>query len=157
MATDTREEIRMGQLAIRYLVEGKDSGGPSPFSSSTSRPEPKCPSPTATTPARRPSTASNASSSSLSKDTKSKSAPATHSAFLDIPLEAVHRFDNLHSATSRTLAIATPGILTPNYFREIATIFKTQYESLAGERFERVFRIRDQDTIEVKFENLSRR
>jgi hypothetical protein len=27
MATDTREEIRMGQLAIRYLVEGKDSGG----------------------------------------------------------------------------------------------------------------------------------
>jgi hypothetical protein len=27
MATGTREEIRMGQLAIRFLVEGKDSGG----------------------------------------------------------------------------------------------------------------------------------
>jgi hypothetical protein len=27
MATGTREEIRIGQLAIRFLVEGKDSGG----------------------------------------------------------------------------------------------------------------------------------
>ena len=27
MATATREEIRIGQLAIRFLVEGKDSGG----------------------------------------------------------------------------------------------------------------------------------
>ena len=26
-STNTREEIRIGQLAIRYLVEGKDSGG----------------------------------------------------------------------------------------------------------------------------------
>jgi quercetin dioxygenase-like cupin family protein len=31
---------------------------------------------------------------------------------LCIPRGAVHRFDNLHSANSRTLAIATPGILT---------------------------------------------
>jgi hypothetical protein len=28
MATGTREEIRIGQLAIRFLVEGNDSGGP---------------------------------------------------------------------------------------------------------------------------------
>jgi hypothetical protein len=27
MATGTREEIRIGQLAIRFLIEGKDSGG----------------------------------------------------------------------------------------------------------------------------------
>jgi hypothetical protein len=26
MSTGTREEIRIGQLAIRFLVEGKDSG-----------------------------------------------------------------------------------------------------------------------------------
>jgi len=39
-------------------------------------------------------------------------------------LGAVHRFDNLHATTSRTLAIVTPGILTPDYFREIAAIAK---------------------------------
>ena len=35
--------------------------------------------------------------------------------------------------------------------------FKTQYESLAGERFESIFRLRDKETVEVTFENLSRR
>jgi hypothetical protein len=33
-------------------------------------------------------------------------------------------FDNLHSATSRTLAIVSPGILSPDYFREIAAVAK---------------------------------
>jgi hypothetical protein len=27
MTAGTREQIRIGQLAIRFLVEGKDSGG----------------------------------------------------------------------------------------------------------------------------------
>jgi quercetin dioxygenase-like cupin family protein len=43
---------------------------------------------------------------------------------LCIPRGAVHRFDNLHSATSRTLAIISPGILGPDYFREIAAVAK---------------------------------
>ena len=43
---------------------------------------------------------------------------------LCIPRGAIHRFDNLHTTTSRTLAIVSPGILTPDYFREIATIAK---------------------------------
>jgi quercetin dioxygenase-like cupin family protein len=43
---------------------------------------------------------------------------------LCIPRGAVHRFDNLHAATSRTLAIVTPGILGPDYFREIAAVAK---------------------------------
>ncbi len=41
--------------------------------------------------------------------------PATHSASLDIALVAADRFDNLHSAISKTLAIVTPGILTTDY------------------------------------------
>jgi hypothetical protein len=103
---------------------------PSPSSSSTSPPERRCPSPTVTTPTRRPSTASKASSPSRSKDAQSKSAPATRSASLDIPLGAVHRFDNLHPATSKTLAIVTPGILGPDYFREIAAIAKAAATSV---------------------------
>jgi quercetin dioxygenase-like cupin family protein len=41
---------------------------------------------------------------------------------LCIPRGVIHRFDNLHSETSTTLAVITPGILGPAYFREIAAI-----------------------------------
>ena len=35
---------------------------------------------------------------------------------------AVHRFDNLHSVDAKMLAIVSPGILGPDYFREIAAV-----------------------------------
>ena len=41
---------------------------------------------------------------------------------LCIPRGAVHRFDNTRDVDARALAIVTPGILGPDYFREIATI-----------------------------------
>ena len=44
---------------------------------------------------------------------------------LFIPRGAVHRFDNLHSATARILAVITPGILGSSYFREIADVVKS--------------------------------
>jgi len=36
----------------------------------------------------------------------------------------VHRFDNFHSADTRMLAIVSPGILGPDYFREMAAVVK---------------------------------
>lgn len=41
---------------------------------------------------------------------------------LCIPRGAVHRFDNVHTADSKMLAIVTPGLLGPAYFREIAAV-----------------------------------
>lgn len=41
---------------------------------------------------------------------------------LCIPRGAVHRFDNLHAADAKMLAIVTPGILGPGYFREMAAV-----------------------------------
>ena len=41
---------------------------------------------------------------------------------LCIPRGAVHQFDNPHDADAKTLAIVTPGILGPDYFREVAEI-----------------------------------
>lgn len=35
---------------------------------------------------------------------------------------AVHRFDNFHTADAKMLAVVTPGILGPDYFREIAAV-----------------------------------
>jgi hypothetical protein len=48
----------------------------------------------------------------------------TPGTFLFIPRGAVHRFDNLHASTSRTLAVITPGILGSGYFREVAAVIK---------------------------------
>jgi mannose-6-phosphate isomerase-like protein (cupin superfamily) len=41
---------------------------------------------------------------------------------LCIPRGAVHRFDNRYAADAKMLAIVTPGILGPGYFREIAAV-----------------------------------
>jgi quercetin dioxygenase-like cupin family protein len=41
---------------------------------------------------------------------------------LCIPRGVVHRFDNLGEVDARALAIVTPGILGPDYFRDVAAI-----------------------------------
>ena len=41
---------------------------------------------------------------------------------LCIPRGAVHQFDNTREVDARALAIVTPGILGPDYFREVAAI-----------------------------------
>ena len=43
---------------------------------------------------------------------------------LCIPRGAVHRFDNNHDVDAKVLAIVTPGILGPDYFREIAAVLE---------------------------------
>jgi hypothetical protein len=37
---------------------------------------------------------------------------------------AVHRFDNKQSVPSKSLAIISPGILGPDYFREMASVIQ---------------------------------
>lgn len=39
-----------------------------------------------------------------------------------IPRGAVHHFDNTHDVDAKTLAVVTPGILGPDYFRGVAAI-----------------------------------
>src|SRR5881392_679005 len=41
---------------------------------------------------------------------------------LCIPRGVVHQFDNPYDADAKALAIVTPGILGPDYFREVAAI-----------------------------------
>jgi quercetin dioxygenase-like cupin family protein len=40
-----------------------------------------------------------------------------------IPRGAVHRFDNRGEVAAKGLAIITPGILSPDFFREAAAVF----------------------------------
>jgi quercetin dioxygenase-like cupin family protein len=41
---------------------------------------------------------------------------------LCIPRGAIHRFDNFSGANTRMLAVITPGILGPSFFREIGAV-----------------------------------
>jgi quercetin dioxygenase-like cupin family protein len=41
---------------------------------------------------------------------------------LCIPRGVVHRFENEHGRDARMLAIVTPGVLGPDYFRELAAV-----------------------------------
>ena len=43
---------------------------------------------------------------------------------LCIPRGAVHHFDNTHDLDATALAVVTPGILGPGYFRDLAAILE---------------------------------
>jgi len=121
MATGTREEIRMGQLAVRFLVEGKDSGG------SVAIFELDVPA-GAKVPIAHSHDAYEETiygiDGVLTLTLEGRTTEVGPGEALCIPRGAVHRFDNLHSTTSRTLAIVSPGVLGPDYFHEIAVVAK---------------------------------
>lgn len=119
VATSTREEIRVGELVIRFLLEGEQSAG---------------------------------SVAVFEFDVPAGSkvaAPHSHDAYeetiyglegalvwtvdrernevgpgevLCIPRGAVHQFANSGDLDAKALAIVTPGILGPDYFREVAAV-----------------------------------
>jgi quercetin dioxygenase-like cupin family protein len=119
MTADTREEIRVGGMAIRFLLEGAESEG-------------------------------SVAVFEFAVPAGSRvAAPHSHDGFeetiyglegtlvwtledetyevgagevLCIPRGAVHQFANTGNLDARALAIVTPGILGPDYFREVAEI-----------------------------------
>jgi len=115
----TTEEIRIGQLAIRFLLEGKDSGGALAMFEFDVAAGGKVP-------------------VAHSHDAYEETIYGLHGVMtftvdgqreeigpgeiLCIPRGAIHRFDNLHPEMATCLAVLTPGILGPEYFREIAAV-----------------------------------
>jgi hypothetical protein len=47
---------------------------------------------------------------------------------LFIPRGVVHRFDNDHGVDAKLLAIVTPGILSSDFFREMAAVINAATE-----------------------------
>jgi quercetin dioxygenase-like cupin family protein len=119
--TGTREEIRIGQLAIRFLVEGRDSGG------SIAMFEFDVPAG-----AKVPVAHSHDGYEEtiyglegvLTLTVEGRKIEIGKGDVLCVPRGAVHRFDNLHADGAKMLAIVTPGILGPDYFREIAAVIR---------------------------------
>ena len=119
MATSMREEIKVGELAVRFLVEGEQSGGS-----------------VAIFEFDVPAGAKVAAAHSHDGYEETiyglegvltwtiEGAPTEVGAgeAVFIPRGAVHHFDNTQGADARALAVVTPGILGPEYFRELAVV-----------------------------------
>ena len=119
MVANKYEEIRIGQLAIRFLLEGRDSAGSvAMFEFDVS--------PGAKVPVAHSHDAYEETiyglDGVLTFTVDGQKCDVGPGDVLCIPRGAVHRFDNLHSTDAKMLAVITPGILSPNYFREVAAV-----------------------------------
>lgn len=119
MSTSTREEVRVGQMAIRFLVEGAQSAGS-----------------VAVFEFDVPAGAKVAAAHShdgyeetiyglegvLTWTIDGAATDVGPGEALCIPRGAVHHFDNTGDTDAKQLAIVTPGILGPDFFREVGAL-----------------------------------
>ena len=118
-STGTREEIMVGELSVRFLVEGEQSAGS-----------------VAVFEFDVPAGARVAAPHShdgyeetiyglegtLTWTVDGVATDVGPGEALCIPRGAVHHFDNAGEVDASALAIVTPGILGPDYFREVAEV-----------------------------------
>jgi quercetin dioxygenase-like cupin family protein len=125
MAASTRDAIRIGQLEIRFLLEGNRSNGDVAIF------EFEVPA-GAAVPAAHSHDAYNETiyglEGVLTWTIDGTAVDVTPGEVTQIRRGEVHRFDNTRDVDAKALAIVTPGILGPDYFREVAAVI----ESAAG-------------------------
>ena len=121
MSTATREEIRIGPLAIRFLLEGEDSGGGVAIF------EFDVPA-GANVPIAHSHDAYEETiyglSGVLTWTIEGRQVDVGPGEIICIPRGAVHRFDNNGDLDATALAIVSPGVLGPGYFRDAAAVVR---------------------------------
>ena len=125
MPTATREEIRIGQLAIRFVVEGDESRGAVAMFEFDVPAGAKVPIAHSHDGYEETIYGLEGVLTWTVEQTPTDVGPGEA---LFIPRGVVHRFDNTGEVDARALAVVTPGVLGPDYFRELAAIV----ESAAG-------------------------
>ena len=119
MTMATSEEIRIGELAIRFLLEGEQSAG------ALAMFEFDVPA-GAKVPIAHSHDAYEETiyglRGSLTWTVEGTVTEVGEGDVLCIPRGAVHHFDNAGAADATSLAIVTPGVLGPDYFRDIAAV-----------------------------------
>ncbi len=117
--TGIKEEIRIGGLAIRFLLEGKSSrGSVAMFEFDVSAG------------AKMPIAHSHDAYEEtiyglggvLTFTVAGRRTEVRPGHVLCIARGAAHRFDNVSSSDAKMLAVVTPGVLGPDYFREISAV-----------------------------------
>jgi quercetin dioxygenase-like cupin family protein len=119
MTTSTREEIRVGEMAIRFLVEGEQSAG------SVAVFEFDVPAGAKVAAAHSHDGYEETIYGLEGVLTWTLGGTATDigpGETLFIPRGAVHHFDNTGDVDAKALAIVTPGVLGPDFFREVAAV-----------------------------------
>ena len=119
MAVSTREEIRVGELAVRFLLEGGQSDG------SVAMFEFDVPAGSKVAAAHSHDGFEETIygvEGTLVWTVEGRAHEVGSGEVLFIPRGAVHRFENTGDLDARALAIVTPGILGPGYFRDIAAV-----------------------------------
>src|SRR4051794_34100325 len=119
MTTSTRDDIKVGELSVRFLLQGEDTAGS-----------------VAVFEFDVPAGAKVAAAHShdgydetvygvegiLTWTVEGTPQDIGPGEAIFIPRAAVHHFDNTHDVDAKALAIVTPGILGPDYFREVGAI-----------------------------------
>ncbi len=122
MNAKEREEIRIGQLTVRYLLEGHESNGSMAMFEFEVGPGAKVP-------AAHSHDAYEETLYGLEGVLIFTANGETHELgpgdVLHVPRGVIHRFDNFSTGKTKTLAVITPGVLSPDYFREIAAVLKS--------------------------------
>jgi len=116
-----QDEIKVGQIALRFLIDGPVSGA------STTIFEMDVPS-GAKVPIAHSHDAYDETiyglEGVLSTTVNGESINVGPRESLFIPRGVIHKFDNILDTTARVLVVITPGILGSAYFREIAAVVK---------------------------------
>ena len=125
MTTGTREEIKVGQMAIRFLIEGEQSAG------SVAVFEFDVPAGARVAAAHSHDGYEEAIyglEGVLTWTIDGVPTDVGPGEVLCIPRGVVHHFDNTGDSDAKQLAIITPGILGPDFFREVAEVLDAAAE-----------------------------
>jgi len=119
MLTSSSDEIRIGPIAVRFLLEGDASGGSvALFEFDVAA--------NAALPVAHSHDAYEETvyglEGVLTWTVDGQQTDVGPGDVLCIPRGAVHRFDNDRGVEAKVLAIVTPGVLRSGYFREIAAV-----------------------------------
>ena len=114
------ELIRVGDTAVRFLVEGDDSGGTAAVFEATIRARGRMPAPHSHD-GYEETVYGLEGVSTWTVDGRAVELAAGEA--LCIRRGAVHHFDNRGDVDAKVLCIITPGVLGPDYFREVAAVF----------------------------------
>jgi len=119
MTDSTREEIKVGEMAIRFLIEGGQSDGAVAVFEFDVPAGARVPAAHSHDGYRETIYGLEGILTWTIEGTPSDVGPGE---VLLVPRGVVHRFDNNGELDAKALAIVTPGILGPDYFRDIAAV-----------------------------------
>ncbi len=119
-AATTIEEIRVGEIVVRFLVEAEATAGGAALFEFDVPAESPVPPPHSHD---RYEETLYGLSGTLTWTVDGVATAVGPGDVLCIPRGAVHRFENRGHDLATQLAVVTPGLLGPDYFRELAAIF----------------------------------